>query len=331
MKRVSLTDEIIEGLWAQRRRSDVGADPLLAGRDNVPDGLRADHVTKWMTGRVKTAPRAHLHFVQQAWESLPDDPRVDITEAMRDALKVEIQRSGVGTVKLFREFGPLPDELSPHSVHAWTNGATKSVKARHFDCVLERYRTIPDAIANAKRPVGGKSDRVEITETLQHELQAIHSGKPPGYLRDAPAGFTPVTMAHILSGRDKTINKEALAYLRNHSGAAPPSHPPAKNSDVEIPPRPPSKRPVRQVPGTTYVAITDEIYEQLHREVHRTGMSPTQLLHGHDDVPKGLTPQLISNWLRGKAHSAEAHYLWFVLEAYDALPDAEAQPLPSRR
>ncbi|GAB5469823.1 MAG: hypothetical protein Kilf2KO_28530 [Rhodospirillales bacterium] len=322
MARVSLSDEIIEGLTAQRRRTDVGAGPLLAGRDDVPDGLRADHVTKWMTRIVGTAPRAHLLFVQKAWESLPDDPRVDITEAMRDTLKAETQRSGVGTVRLVKEFGPLPDGLSAHSVHGWINGAIKSVKQRHFEHVLGLYKTIPDTLANTKRPVEGRLDRVEVTVALREELRALHTGKPQNYLHEAPAGFTAVTMAQVLSGRNKTISTEVLEYLRNHSGAPPPATPRGPDKDLTIPPRSPSKRPLRQVPGTTYVAITDEIYEQLHREVHRTGLSPAQLLHGQDEIPKGLTARLISTWLYGTAQSAEAHYLWFVLEGYDALPDA---------
>ncbi len=169
MARVRLTKKIIKSLWASRRRTGVGATKLLSGRDDLPEGFKIPQVATWMAGSVSTVPEDHLVYVQDAWAALPTDRWIEIDEAVRRELQTERLRTGVGFVRLLKEFGPLPDDLSPQMVHGWANGAVKSVRRRHLTAVRRSYRKIPDGCQNTRRPVDGEWERIEVTPVLRRE------------------------------------------------------------------------------------------------------------------------------------------------------------------
>jgi hypothetical protein len=69
------------------------------------------------------------------------------------------------------------------------------------------------------------------------------------------------------------------------------------------------------------IPITSKIFELLHAQKARTGVSSTKLLKGRGDVPEGLTRLHIAKWLRGDLKTTRPRFLEYVIWEWEQLPD----------
>ncbi|MCR9261192.1 MAG: hypothetical protein NXH95_15830 [Pseudomonadaceae bacterium] len=204
--------------------------------------MSAKVIQSWMDGSVKTADSGLLSAVLRAYKEIPEhfwrgnvtgkgrtalkSAYEDITEGMRNALLEEKRRTNVTPFQLLKGSVQTPDGLNPRIIDQWLNGLKKKAKKHHLAFVLDAYEALPDrdrATAHQLRPTSGRpvqrsADRVKITDEMRAEIRSIHSNSPMGYLKDHPHGLTPTKMCHIVSGRNKTIDRNALEFLRNISG-----------------------------------------------------------------------------------------------------------------
>jgi hypothetical protein len=257
---------------------------------------------------------------------------ISLTAGHLKKIRAEKRRTQVGSIALLKTVDDKPADLKPGLIDGWLSGGIKTAKLSHYDFVLRAYRALPDSCPNAKRPVKDAPDRLTVTDIMRKRLRFIHTNAPANYLNEAPGDFTTVMMAHLLSGRAKTIPIDVWHFMegtREERSTTVDSMgqimPDLRAKDIPPAPRPrkgASVYKLRQYPGTHYVEITDTLYNQLHQELHRTRVSHKRLLNSRNDVPKGLRELTVANWFLGKIYSAEKDYLDFILKCYAALPDA---------
>lgn len=142
----------------------------------------------------------------------PDDPYTALTPAMLEALRTEKNRTGLGAHALARLPG-FPDGVSAPMLNNWLAGHTASLDPAHYQAVLEFYRTQTSALAPQRRPLKTTAGRIEITPAMRVVLREAHQRAPTGYLKRAPGGYSAVKLAHVLSGRDKTMPKAVWEFV----------------------------------------------------------------------------------------------------------------------
>ena len=66
-RRIPLTSEMVEALETLRERSGVSATALLKSLDDVPDGLSAATISRWINNPPATVRGDHYEFVFGVW------------------------------------------------------------------------------------------------------------------------------------------------------------------------------------------------------------------------------------------------------------------------
>ena len=69
-RRIAVTDELIERLKAEEKRTGLGPKRLLATMEQMPDGLTPGQISMWMTGRTKRAPENQINAVLTAYRAI---------------------------------------------------------------------------------------------------------------------------------------------------------------------------------------------------------------------------------------------------------------------
>lgn len=72
-RRITLTREHIAALERERERTGVAQTALLENAVDVPEGLSAAMITRWINGNTKTARTDFYDYVLSKWRALPDD------------------------------------------------------------------------------------------------------------------------------------------------------------------------------------------------------------------------------------------------------------------
>jgi len=74
-QRVAITGDIRETLKRERERTGIMQADLLRGAADVPEGLSAPMISKWINGTVTTARQDHLDWVMKRWAGMADRDR----------------------------------------------------------------------------------------------------------------------------------------------------------------------------------------------------------------------------------------------------------------
>ncbi|WP_159807585.1 hypothetical protein [Litoreibacter roseus] len=251
-----------------------------------------------------------------------------LTIELKSQLRAEKHRTQSGSITLLKSTQSVPERLSGAIIDGWISGRTRTAQREHLEFVLQAYRALPDGAGGPNKPINGAKSRVRITNAMRSKLAKIHAVAPSNYLRKASPDLTPVKIAHILSGRNKSISREAWTFFQEMSNRtldqANSSTTPDLSLDTIEPPRArqPLKNKIRKfVGGIEYVEITEQRYNLLHREVRRTLVSPRNLLKSLTDSPTGFRATTAMGWYWGKLRSAERAHWNYLLERYAELPD----------
>lgn len=224
MTRVPLTDEIIANLKRMQKETGCGPSAVLSGAKDKPAGLSSGTIRTWIDGKVKTADEAHLVYTLKRWREIT--PRKPISPQILKTLHRERDRTGIAGKALLRGIDKLPAGLAASTVNAWLSGSTTTACADHVDFVLTQYRALPDnargrSKSRSGRPVAAHPGRVPVTEEMRTAILTLkrtaNAGNQLAMLRSysgCPDDLTPVTLAHVLSGRNQTIKVEHWRFLK---------------------------------------------------------------------------------------------------------------------
>lgn len=289
---IPITDEIRRELIAEKERSGLGPDVLLGRTAEKGPTLSPSTVTSWLTGRATRARTSHLEHVRRLWATATDRPEIHhvaLTEGLLKELRRLRQRTGLGPQAILRGSKDRPEGLTSRVIADWLKGEAKSACPAHLDYVLQRWQTAPT--------------RVRFTPAMRDELKNLRerTGVGPKELlqgaRDLPPGLRPTTVDAWLRGVRKEIYREhydtvvRLWQQLDKEGAR-----------------------------GDRIPLDHGRIEALQRERERSGIGPTRLLRQAADLPRGLTANMVTNWLMGQNRKARRDHYDFVLSLWKSLP-----------
>lgn len=243
-----------------------------------------------------------------------------ITNSQLELLRFHRDRTGIGPDRLLQGAHDRPKGLSSKTIISWLGEAVESAKPRYLAYVLDRWSTLPD---EARKPF-----TEAMRETLLEEFRRT--------------GLTIPDMLRGAKGKAAGINANTISRWRNDPGLRTVSaeqwdgvmslfrslpdmriaeaHPISNASPKPLPQRV-GKLPSKDWNRPDHHIISDEVYQELHRQKTRTGLSGARMLAGASDIPVGLTSAMVMNWLTGTTRSALPEHVAYVLARYSALPD----------
>lgn len=122
---------------------DLGFIPtaLFKISKNIPKGLNADTVRRWLHGNSSRAKWVYLRYVMEECEKLKSSPQrpVMIDDTLYNQLKMHRARTGIGGVRLLQDRTDIPDGLNGGIVATWLSKAAIKTRADHFDYVLKLW------------------------------------------------------------------------------------------------------------------------------------------------------------------------------------------------
>jgi hypothetical protein len=170
---IALTKVVRASLRAEHKRTDVTAMQLLDGAEDLPDGLTAGSVNRWMNGLIRAAPRCHYDYVVARWKALPDatatqkrgkryptasDAWIEVTDAMSSHLRLELARTGLDHAVMFEGLIDVPPGLNARIVKGWLYEEAETTRTAHWKYVVARLAAMPDFIGPLP-PLTRKRDR----------------------------------------------------------------------------------------------------------------------------------------------------------------------------
>jgi hypothetical protein len=163
---IPITAEIRKRLKAEQRRTKMTARALFADDPNLPDGLSASIVNRWLGGIVRQAPKAHLDYVLQVWQAVPDrhglnlpgsrthakgrrwplnnEDWIDLTPEMTARLQDELKRTGMKISNLKRFEADFPAGLSLTTIRNWKNNKVRTVQVNSWNFLIKLFANQPD-------------------------------------------------------------------------------------------------------------------------------------------------------------------------------------------
>lgn len=242
---IPLTGMVRQRLRAEIRRTGVTAIMLSRHDADVPEGLNARMLNRWIGGIIEEAPQAHINYVLAKLASLPDreeakarprqtrwprsaDERwILLTTDMRTELSVKIEAAGVTPESLLAGATDLPERLSVRVVRSWIHGEVKSLNADHWAYVLNRLGTRPLGLSTV--PFKPRKARNKIasnfpghralTDAERAALRAHRKRTGLGAARllndaaDKPKGLSAAMISGWLTGKTQTADPALIAYV----------------------------------------------------------------------------------------------------------------------
>lgn len=142
MIRVPITDAIREELNDLHQKTSVGPQRLLKGKSDRPKGLSSTTIYHWIEGKTVTAEQDHLNYVLREWRKT--EPLEAFTEADLMKLDQELKRTGYAPASLLRRLSPVPNGLTPDSLHLVRSKRLKKLPASHIAFLFEGLEKLPN-------------------------------------------------------------------------------------------------------------------------------------------------------------------------------------------
>ncbi len=159
--RVEITPEIIHTIFHNSLKVGRTYRALLSAMPEIPEGLSAEMIARWVSGGTLTARKDHLDAVLDILSSLPPkDPeklhyyegRTRHTERRifkkQDglALEAERERTAISASEMLKYFyrGCVPEGLSASMISAWINSKPRTIPSDLYDWTLKAWKALPD-------------------------------------------------------------------------------------------------------------------------------------------------------------------------------------------
>lgn len=282
---VVIRTEILDKLHAHRERTGIPASKLLAGADDLPDGLNTALINSWLAGKTKTANPDHLYYTLKRWKALPDAPH-EIVSVDQSILVAHRERTGVAGTDLLKSAQDMPEGLSLTTINSWLHGGVKTARRDHLEFVLGRWESLESL----------GYEYLSITSNILIELQSFRDQLLlPGAIfndtQDVPDGLSVYTVTSWLNAQVTKARKDHIDFVRARCEQL------ANDTKHRIP-------------------ITDDMRMALEQGRERSGIGQTALLKSTANIPDDLTPAMISSWIGKTASTARKDHYEFVIRVW---------------
>lgn len=283
---IPITDEMRKELNEQVERTGVGSKALLSMFDihlDFSHGL----IDGWRSSRTLTVDKNKWSLVIDTYRMIPDQIRsLEITDDMRKNLNCEVQRTGVGSVRLLQIDG-VPEGLTETKVNNWRYGGIVFANLEEWCWVLQTYKSLDSQFRLTEEHRIQLRDHMDRTGVGAKKLVSM-----PG----APEALQVYMLDNWLNGNMNAPDPDIWRWVINTYETLP-----------------------------VQFKITQAKKKELNNHVERTGVSPYTLVRSVDAV-SDIKEHLIRSWRNGNALSADEIIWNRVISAYAELPDKDGAP-----
>lgn len=199
-----ITDEILEKLKRYSDRKGFLPERIFTLSGDVPHGLDAQEIKKWLNRRKTRVDKNHLEFVLKTCEELEKNNKayIEITDDIRESLLFHRKRTGVGPAKLLSYADKIPDGLTSAMIGTWLSKNVITARKDHLLFVQENYDKMPsqgqttkERFAELQTGSPSKKGYIELTEEVLYNLftHKVRTGVSPKKLlqdkNNMPAGL----------------------------------------------------------------------------------------------------------------------------------------------
>ncbi|MBL27111.1 MAG: hypothetical protein CMM50_06115 [Rhodospirillaceae bacterium] len=206
----------VDELRAHKRRTGINARHLLKQAKDIPEGLTAREIDRWIKPRPTAARRDHLDFVLDLWRRQPDrtDDLIPVTPEMVAEIKAHRRRTGVSFYAIIYNGTEPPEGLHPATLYQVVGGTQRSIRKKHYEYMIAAYENYrrPDIRHSAETiaPLRAEQERTGLSISRLVRLQ-----------NKTPEGFSATRMQRFFNGYQKTVPKEHYNYLLSCYAAQP--------------------------------------------------------------------------------------------------------------
>lgn len=295
-----ITRELISELKAELRRTGLGPHAILRGtRHHRPKGVNTHLINKWLNGSAKMANRAQVDFVKQCWASFPDkeDVWLSLDDRKRQLLKKKLKETGLSVNRLFSSRADLPQGLNWKILHSYFAPSRPKIKKEYYHYILKvceenkdsGYIPVPEAFREKLK--------AEITRTGVKPLTLIKTLNK----KKETVAVNAFTISAWLSGRTNVADQSEMNWVLSLYAAL---------SDKQVVQS--VAVPIGKHEGLS--PISEEDLELLRQYRNTAGILPSFIFMNAEDVPIGLTSNMIGSWLNGVTKKANPAFVQWVIQ-----------------
>lgn len=235
--------------------------------------------------------------------------RVKITEAFRQKIRDEIERTGVGVHAVLRGRQDKPEGFNSTTIRAVTDGRGDTLSKEFHDYI----DTLWDNAAVL----------IDLTPAMSDHLKAEMKRTSMGLNRflklipEVPDGLTLGQLYHWTERRVQKVRKDHYDAVIDFYATLPtvePRQKPQRPKRVYKPPAAKKKKPIAL--RENYVPISKQQLAALRAERDRTMLGGDKLMAHAENPPSGLHGSTVKGWLSEGIKSAPQESIDYVLDLY---------------
>ena len=335
-----ITPELREKLKAEIERTGIGNDRFIHCAKNIPEGMTKNRLYNILrSSSLKYFKNGEREYIFEQYASFPTQ-NMPITPKMRKKLKSELKRTGICSSAMLASEPNRPHKFNVGAIQLILKGnIPDTMNEGHWDWLLSTLSNMPDQrsaepSAKPKRPLRTtgpifgtiKTPRrlLSLSQEMILELneELDRTGISLSAITKRVAGLRLDRLSRWKRGEAKSVSpenyKSVMSLLAGLPDKAASKEKQTYYSKGGSPF--PEKHKVRGQSPPARTSISDEYVRHIIEERARTGIGATQLLR-REDVPKGLSANMISSWINNNALTAQLHLLDWVKKTYSNLPD----------
>lgn len=308
---IPITQEIIDTLLEQQKRTGFGSSEILKGRDpEKPMGLNSGMVGKWLRGKIKSAKAAHVDYVMRKWKELPDNSinYIELTAEKRSRLREKHKETGLSQKKLLSNRSDIPDGLTPSKAGSYIHPSSiiKTIRHDYYDYLIRIY--------DEHKGQGYTEITPELLKSIQDEID--RTGVKVPLAIKLSAGKKPIVNANTVllwqKGAVQRAEKPVVDFILNAYAKIP-----DKANSVAIEPLKSNRKSIEftDIRYDSLELIPDTALKKLDYYRQNFKLLPSLLFKViGEPPPAGLNSFVIKSWLYGGTKRANPEYLNWVLK-----------------
>ncbi len=214
MTRIPLTQDMIDALRAEMRRTKLGSIAFMKRYGHVHTELTKNILETIRTGSSKTVEQHIYEAIMRTFAWLPDGKRytknlrggyVPLTPQMIDALNDHMMRTRLGSSAFIKKHGASIDGLNLSKLESMRAGRVHMADKAVYDTVIQIYASLPDGLRHTNNVA---ADRISLTKPMADLLKAeIERTKVSlsVFLKRYGAGRQYASLKTLTSIRDGTV------------------------------------------------------------------------------------------------------------------------------
>lgn len=281
---MDITDDALKVLKDEIEKRYLTTSKIFRAADQTPEGLNGNIVKNWLSGETKTAKR--LHWFWLAGQINLHAPYIKLTADRVKKLQDELDHHEISVDEVIENAYFKPEGLTAKQVKSWLSGTAKKAREDYYHWMMKEVRSHPTYIEMHEESRTTLSDQFNSARLTPAMLLGTTKG-------EVPDGLTSNLIDAWIKGTTATVREDHLLWVNRML----------------------ARRP-------NYVHVTKERKQELQDEINRTGITASVLLQRADKVPVGLSPAVISHWLKPGEKFAKSRQWHWVMESYADIADS---------